>query len=275
MAPDGSDGYVLRGGEEGAARLRLLARVTWPATKALLRRVGLRPGMRCLDVGCGIGAVTLRLARRVGPTGQAVGIDVDERCLELAGQEAARRALPAAFRAEGVNDLREEAAYDLVYGRFLLSHMPDPGRAVGRLVRAVRPGGKMVVEDVEFAAHFCHPACPAFARYVALYQEAVRRRGGDPDLGPRLVGLLLDAGLRRVGLEVVQPAYRTGPGKRMAQVTMAHIREAVVAAGLAAAQEVDAVVADLDRFARHPRTVLSLPRIFQVWGRRAGRARGS
>src|SRR5258708_38315263 len=72
MEPDESDTYVLRGGEQGAERLRLLARVKWPTTKALLRQVGLRPGMRCLDVGCGIGAVTLKLARWVGPTGISV-----------------------------------------------------------------------------------------------------------------------------------------------------------------------------------------------------------
>jgi SAM-dependent methyltransferase len=273
MGQDGSDTYVLRGGDEGAERLRLLARVKWPTTRALLRRVGLRPGMRCLDVGCGSGAVTLKLARWVGPDGRAVGVDLDERCLELARQEAAREGLPAVFRREGVHDLGEEGAYDLVYGRFLLTHVPEPGRAVERLARATRPGGLVVVEDIEFAAHFSYPACPAFDRYVSLYRQAVRRRGGDPDIGPRLVGLLLEAGLRQVGVAVVQPTYRRGPGKRIAQVTMEHIREAVVTAGLASEGEVDAVIADLDRFAHNPRTILSLPRIFQVWGRkRAGPA---
>src|SRR5262249_43308467 len=51
MGHDGSDTYVLRGGQKGAERLRLLARVKWPTTKTLLRRFGLRPGMHCLDVG--------------------------------------------------------------------------------------------------------------------------------------------------------------------------------------------------------------------------------
>lgn len=247
-----------------------MARVKWPTTKGLLRRLGLRPGMRCLDVGCGIGAVTLKLARRVGPTGQAVGIDLDERCLELARQDATRHGLAPIFRAASAGDLGEDGVYDMVYSRFLLTHLPEPVRAAERMVRAARPGGLVVVEDIEFAAHFCHPACPAFDRYVALYQQAVRRKGGDPNIGPRLVGLFLDAGLRRVGVEVVQPTYRRGPGKRMAQVTMEHIREAVVEAGLASPGEIDTVVADLDRFARNPRTILSLPRIFQVWGCRAG-----
>jgi ubiquinone/menaquinone biosynthesis C-methylase UbiE len=268
MEQEGSDSYVLRGGEKGAERLRLLARVKWPTTNILLRRIGLRSGMRCLDVGCGIGAITLKLARWVGPTGQAVGIDRDERCLELARQAAIRHGFSPIFRAEGVNDLREEAVYDLVYSRFLLTHLLEPGRAVERLVRAARPGGLVVVEDIEFAAHFCYPPCPAFTRYVDLYQRAVTRKGGDPNIGPRLVSLLLDTGLDEVHLEVVQPAFRSGPGKRIAAITMEHIQQAVVQEGLASAQEVEGIVAELDQFIADPRTILSMPRIFQVWGRK-------
>src|SRR5438874_1379645 len=133
MGQEGPDTYVLRGGDQRAERLRLLARVKWPTTRALRRRVGLRPGMRCLDVGCGSGAVSLKLARLVGPGGRAVGVDLDERCLGLARQEAARKGLPAVFRRGGVHDLREQGAYDLVYSRFLLTHVPEPGRALERL----------------------------------------------------------------------------------------------------------------------------------------------
>jgi SAM-dependent methyltransferase len=268
MGEFGSDEYVLRGGEKGAERLRLLALAKWPTTKTLLQRIGLWKGMHCLDVGCGIGAVTLKFAGKVGPGGRVVGIDLDERCLEVARQEATRHGLATIFRREGINDLLEEDAYDLVYSRFLLTHLPDSEPAVERLMKAARPGGLVVVEDIEFAAHFCYPACPAFGRNVWLYQQAVEKKGGDPNIGPRLVNLLLDAGLEDVGLEVVQPTYRRGPGKRMAQVTMEHIRETVVKEGLALSEEVDSIVAELKQFARNPRTILSFPRIFQVWGRK-------
>jgi SAM-dependent methyltransferase len=268
MGHNGSDTYVLRGGRQGAERLKLLARVKWPTTKTLLKRVGLRPGMHCLDAGCGIGTVTIHLARWTGPAGRAVGIDVDEDCLELARQRAHRQQLHPVFRAECISDLREAAAYDLVYSRFLLSHLRQPGEAVVRMVLAARSGGLVVVEDIDFTGYFCWPACPAFDRYVSLYQRAVQRKGGDANLGPRLLGLLLDAGLEQVDLKVVQPTFRHGPGKRLAPVTMEHIREAVVEAGLAIPAEVDQLVAELDRFARDSRTILGLPRIFQVWGRK-------
>lgn len=266
--PRSNDGYVLLGGEQATKRLKLLARAKWPTTKTFLRRVGVQNGMRCLDVGCGNGAVTLRLALRVGPTGQAVGIDRDERCLEFARRKAAQRKLPAVFWAENITDLRETQAYDLVYARFLLTHLAKPAECLERMVRAVRRGGLVIVEDIEFAAHFCYPPCPAFSQYLDLYQRAVKGKGGDPNIGPRLVSLFLDNGLDDVHVEVVQPTFRSGPGKRIASITMAHIQEAVVQQGLASAQEVRSIVANLDQFTADSRTILSMPRIFQVWARK-------
>lgn len=70
--------YIVRGGSSGRERLRILAQVMRPSTLSLLERVGLRPGMRCLDVGCGGGDVTIELARLVGPDASALGIDLDE-----------------------------------------------------------------------------------------------------------------------------------------------------------------------------------------------------
>jgi hypothetical protein len=82
------------------------------------------------------------------------------------------------------------------------------------------------------------------------------------------VSLFLDSGLDEVHLEVVQPTFRSGPGKHIASITLEHIQEAVVQEGLASAQEVERIVADLDQFTADPRTILSMPRIFQVWGRK-------
>jgi hypothetical protein len=72
--------------------------------------------------------------------------------------------------------------------------------------------------------------------------------------------------LHDVWFNVVQPTFAKGPGKQIAQVTMEHIREAVRGAGLASDAEIDTVIADLAAFAKNPQTLMSLPRIFQVWG---------
>ena len=268
MTSSDPNDYVLRGGDHGAERLGLLASVKWPTTKSLLDRAGMRPGIRCLDVGCGAGAVTFRMAEAVQPTGRVTGIDFDERCVGLARLEAQRVGFDVDFRTGSASDLEDCSAYDLVFGRFLLTHLPDPEPALEGMVRAARPGGVVVVEDIQFTGHFSYPVCPAFDRYVTLYQDVVRHKGGDPNIGPRLLGMFLDSGLMDVELEVIQPSYREGPGKRIASVTMEHIREAVVGAGLASHEEISGVTAEINSFADDPQTILSLPRIFQVWGKK-------
>lgn len=266
--------YVLQGGDEGADRLRLLARAKWPTTRDVLQKVGLAEGMHCLDVGCGIGEVTLQLSRWVGPTGRVVGIDLNEAFIATARVEAARQGRAAIFEVADGSSPGYVGTFDLVYARFLLTHLPRPEEALRNLIRAARPGGTVLVEDIDFDGHFCYPDSPAFRRYLELYAEVVRSNGGDACIGPRLPNLFLDAGLEDVQLEVVLPTYRTGEGKRITPVTMAHIRNAVVRAGLATAAEVDQVVAELEAFAASPRTLLSMSRVFQVWGRVAANGAG-
>ncbi len=265
------EGYVLRGGRAGAERLRLLNRVKWQTTEPLLGAAGLRAGMSCLDVGCGGGDVTLKMAALVGAEGNVVGVDRDREILRLAGQEAERRGLSVTFRRLEAEGLNEEPAYDLVFARYLLSHLPRPQRAVEGMVRALRPGGSLVLEDVFFPGHVCYPANAAFARYLELYQAVARtKEGGDAAIGPRLLGLALEAGLVEARVGLVVPTFRDGEGKRVAQVTMEHIREAAVGAGLVADREVDDIVAELSRFAEDGRTLMSIAPTFQVWGLKAG-----
>jgi ubiquinone/menaquinone biosynthesis C-methylase UbiE len=226
--------------------------------------------MRCLDVGCGSGDVTLKMAALVGAEGDVVGVDRDQSILRLASQEAERQGLPVTFRRLDAEELAEEAAYDLVFSRYLLSHLPRPHRAVEAMVRALRPGGRLVLEDVFFPGHVCYPANAAFDRYLELYQAVARaKEGGDAAIGPRLLGLALDAGLVEARVGLVVPTFRDGDGKRVAQITMEHIREAVVGAGMATGQEMDEVVAELGRFAEDDRTLMSIAPTFQVWGRKA------
>src|SRR5690242_4339089 len=104
MKPTDQSDYVLQGGVRGAERLRLLASVKWPTTKTLLDQVGLRQGLDCLDVGCGVGAVTLKLAEIVGPSARVVGLDLDEGCLGLARQEANQLGLNVDFQISSATD---------------------------------------------------------------------------------------------------------------------------------------------------------------------------
>jgi ubiquinone/menaquinone biosynthesis C-methylase UbiE len=268
-SPEQPKSYVLRGGQAGAARLRLINRVKWPTTERLLGTAGLRAGMRALDLGCGGGAVTLKMAALVGSEGEVVGIDLDPSILRLAQQEADGSKLPVTFRHLEAEELNEESSYDFAYARYLMSHLRHPERALEFMVRALRPGGLLAVEDVFFPGHICYPPNAAFDRYLELYQAVVRAKGADSAIGPRLMGMALDAGLVDVQVELIVPTFREGEGKRVAQVTMEHIREAVLDVELATSTEVDTVVTGLKAFADDERTLMSIAPTFQVWGRKA------
>ncbi|MGH7058210.1 MAG: methyltransferase domain-containing protein, partial [Acetobacteraceae bacterium] len=224
--------YIIGGGAAGSERLRVLADATWPTSVIFLREAGLAEGAKVLDTGCGNGAITLRIAACAGAAGRVTGLDRDAEMIRIARAEAKARGLAVEFRH---GDIERGApvgdGYDLVYARLLLSHLGDPAAALARLATALRPGGVLALEDVDFQGHFCHPASPAFERYLAWYEAAAIMRGADPRIGRRLRDMLLDAGLQDVKLRVVLPTFYEGEGKRMAVLTLRGIRDAVLGAG--------------------------------------------
>ena len=241
----------------------------WPTTAPLLRRARIRAGMACLDMGCGAGHVALALARRVGASGRVLGIDLDPVNVASARRKAERRQLHhAAFHQADIYRFSEESAFDRIYVRFLLTHLPDRERAVGVLARALRPGGILIVEDTDFVGSFSYPRCCAFERYVELYREVVRRRGGDPEVGPKLRALFAGAGLEPTDIALVQPCHYDHAGKALHLSTLVNIADAVVGESLAGRAELDRTVSELAAFTDDPTTLLTLPRVFQVCGRR-------
>jgi SAM-dependent methyltransferase len=261
--------YAIRGGVEGRQRLKVLSRVMHSSTSSLFDRLGIGDGMACLDVGCGSGDVTLELAGRVGPHGRAVGVDIDETKLDLARKESEERGIRnAEFRSLDIRTQDAGPGFDVVYSRFLLTHLDDPAGVVAAYHRHLRPGGLAIVEDTDFSGHFTYPASPAARRYYELYCKVVRGRGGDPDIGPRLPILLADGGFQEVDLTVVQPIGTRGEVKLISPLTMENIADAVLKDGLASREEIEVVVRELYEFAEDPRTVAGLPRVVQAWGRR-------
>lgn len=98
----------------------------------------------------------------------------------------------------------------------------------------------------------------------------IRQRGGDADLGPQLYGLCLDAGLREVEVRVVHPAHGgREPEKALMLSTLVNIGDALIAEGIVSKAELEATVAGLTSFTDDPRSVVGLPRVFQVRGSRA------
>src|SRR5262245_16345866 len=264
----GPERYVIRGGAEGRERLRLLSEVMGPSTRALLADVAIPRGAVCLDVGCGGGDVTRELARVVGSTGRVIGVDLDETKLAIARRESAERGITnVTFEARDVVAWEPDRAFDVIYARFLLTHLADPGALLSVLRRHSRHGGLIVVEDIDYRGHFAEPGCPALERKVEWYTTTVRNRGADANIRPRPPGLLPDGGFVDVRINLAHPVALEGGIKLLACVTLESIADAVLGDGLATGEELEHTIDELYAFARDPHTVLGGPRVFQAWGR--------
>lgn len=165
-------------------------------------------GDNILDVGSGLGQFTLRMAEQAGPTGKCLGIERDKKQLTASIQnQHARQFSWVEFREGNAENLElsqaEWGSFDLAHARFILEHVRSPESIMSGMVKAVRSGGRVVVEDDDHAQMCLHPNPPGFLTLWNAYMRSYDRLGNDPHIGRRLVSLLYDTGLRNIRNNVV------------------------------------------------------------------------
>jgi len=262
--------YTIRGGRLGRERLRVLSNVLQTGTNAFLDRIRIRPGMTCLDVGCGGGDVSRELARRVGSAGRVVGIDMDADQLDIVRAEAAAHNignlnLMVADATKPPSDLGQ---FDIVYSRFLLCHLPARLQVFEWMKSCLVDGGILALEDCDFTGHFCYPPSAAFDRYVELAGNVMRRRGGDPHFGLKLPEQFREGRLAIGGIEIAHPADIEGDPKLLNALSMESFADAIVSEGLAPQAEVNELIETLRAVVGDKRVYASVTRRIQVWGQR-------
>ncbi|MBI1722468.1 MAG: methyltransferase domain-containing protein [Gemmatimonadetes bacterium] len=119
-----------------------------PLVQRMVSFAALKPGERLLDVGCGTGIIANQGARRVGPKGKVVGIDISEGMLVRARAEAARRGVDGwvDYQVGDAEALQfADASFDCVTCLFTFMHLPQPERAIGDMYRVLSPRGRAIV----------------------------------------------------------------------------------------------------------------------------------
>jgi SAM-dependent methyltransferase len=178
-----------RGKQPGQAQLR----------RGFLSLVGIRSGMRVLDVGCGTGVVTRDVAARVGTRGAAVGVDPSRALLAVARRQR---------RAEGPGDGQTfrhgdglalpfpRASFDIALAVTVLLHVPAGDGILQEMIRVTRPGGRVAVLDQDFGTFVLDVPDRALTRRIV--DGHAERFYAEPWSGRTLVRRLRLAGLRRV-----------------------------------------------------------------------------
>ncbi len=115
-----------------------------PVTDVLMERAAATAGINVLDIGCGCGDTTVRLAQAVGPAGHVTGIDVSGPMLEVAGQRLKPYAQAATLKADAASHPLAPGVNDLILSRFGVMFFGDPKAAFANLRRSLKPGGRLV-----------------------------------------------------------------------------------------------------------------------------------
>ncbi|WP_340380997.1 methyltransferase [Streptomyces sp. SS7] len=261
-----TDGYLLDNRQsEAAERFDAFATLFDPTTFRHLEGLGVGPGWRCWEVGAGGTSVVAWLAKKVGPTGKVVATDIDTSRLAA----AARPPVEVRVHDVGVEEPPAEG-FDLVHARLVLVHVPDRERALRSMVKALRPGGRLLVEDGDPALQplLCPdehgPEQQLANRLRHGFRTLLADRGADLSYGRKLPRLLREAGLQRVEADAYFPV--TSPASAaLESATVRQIRDRLLGAGLATAEEIDRHLANV---ASGTMDLATAPMI-SAWGRKA------
>jgi SAM-dependent methyltransferase len=121
----------------------------------------------------------------------------------------------------------QSGVFDLAFTRLLLRHIPRPERAVAELIRVVRPGGMVLVEDCDDGSLVLEPYPAGFAEALAARHASLRRRGAEPMLARRLPAMLRRTGLVSVALRAVVVSTEDIGANAFARIVLGPATEAI------------------------------------------------
>jgi SAM-dependent methyltransferase len=220
---------------------------------------GIGPGWRCIEVGAGNGTVARWMAQKVGATGHVVATELDTRFLSSLAADGIE-----VRREDVVERPPEPATYDLVHARNVLEHVPARARVFESLVRALRPGGWLVLEDPITPVAHCHPPLAVWPKVCDAVRAALVNAGKDPGFGLRMPGMLVEAGLSERGTDAYVPLMRSAtPSLDVIRLTVEMSAEKLVASGAVTQADIDATLTAFTT----PGYLLSAVMIVVVWGR--------
>src|SRR6266852_339152 len=199
--------YVLGSTDAEHERLIRQAAILDPFTERFFRDAGIGPGQRVLDVGSGVGDVSMLAAKLVGPSGEVVGVERDARSIARARARVAEAGLRnVSFSQSDVSQIPSSKPFDAVVGRFILMFLPDPLAVLRSLSHLVRPGGVVAFHELSWAPFLLLSAhLPLWSAAASLIHETFRRSGANTEMGFGLHRIFQQAGLPAPTMSLEMP----------------------------------------------------------------------
>jgi SAM-dependent methyltransferase len=263
------EGYLLANQQvQAGERFTALATLFDPSTFRHLRDLGVGSGWRCWEVGAGSMSVPHWLAAQVGPTGLVLASDID--ISWLSGGVPNSTGTVHVLRHDVAAEEPPATDLDLVHARLVLTHLPHRRAALASMIAALRPGGRLLVEEADPGLQplLCPddhgPAQHLANRLRRGFRTLMSGRGADLAYGRTLPRLLRDHGLLDVGADAYFPI--TAPAcATLERATVEQIRDRLIGAGIATAADIDQ---HLDNLAAGRVPDLATAPMVSAWGRK-------
>jgi len=226
--------YVLGHTSVEQQRLIRQARVLAPLTERFLRDAGISSGMRVLDIGCGMGDVTMIAAQLVGSAGHVTSIDLDQASIETAHKRAVALGLEnTSFSRADITAYAPAGPFDAIVGRLVLLFIRDPVAIINRLCGMLRPGGILALQEptwklgLDYTVHLpLHLAVSKAAR------DAFQAGGACTEMEQQLYQGFIAAGLHAPQLRVELPVGNSPAVRRLLPDLLAAVMPNIISKGV-------------------------------------------
>jgi SAM-dependent methyltransferase len=255
--------------QEARARMAALAAQHNDATFRYLEKCGIALGWNCLEIGAGDGSVARWMGGRVGPTGRVLATDIDPRFVL---QDGSTNPANMDVRVHDiVTDSMPEGVYDLIHAHLVLVWLPARLTVPDKLVKALRPGGWLLIEDYDtqlVPPQLAAPNPTAAARFAKMrdaLEELMTRRGLAHTYARELHHRLRERGLMQVESHGAIAAFAGGsPGADLQQANYRQVHKAAIEAGLVSEAEFEEAMLLLS----DPQFTAFTPTMFSAMGRK-------
>jgi SAM-dependent methyltransferase len=245
-------------------RMEVLQTTFDPVTRRRLSAVGVAAGWRCLEIGAGGGSVARWLASRVGPSGSVLATDINPRLVGSVPSNVDVRV------HDIVADDLPANEFDLVHARLVLFHLPQRERALQRIMRALKPGGRLVLD--EFDCTYCPVlAAPSesgralFIKGTNAIHSVLAEAGADIAWGRNAYAAMAAAGFVDLELASWSQSWVGGStGAALHEVNLRQVGDQLFARNLISTNEFESF---LELVASPDFAVVSYP-LMTTWGRK-------
>ncbi|MEA2574591.1 MAG: hypothetical protein QOH93_1889 [Chloroflexia bacterium] len=235
-------------------RLRQQLMMTWEKEARDLRWWGLTDDMSVLELGSGPGFVTEQLARLV-LGGKVTGVEYDALLIDKA-QDYLRGNAAGTWEIVQGNVMSmdfPDNTFDFAYGRYLFQHLPDPVGAVGEVLRVLKPGGKLVIADVDDQLNIFDP--PASDEIKAVdervnkaMQQDQASKGGNRLVGRSLLRILEQGGFESLDIEAILAHSRLVDLSQVVPMPTPEQLQPLVESGIITEAEVGLIISEAEAF---------------------------